>query len=894
MTPDPTRRTAAQLLACFTAALITATAVPSASAAPTDPAGPSAPPPPVSLDPHDGDLQLPAGSTLAQPKVLRLDQRRLPLTQLVAPTAPTVAASPSPRPFPPRQTGSTPSGQRTPPAATASPSASASPTAPATDQPAAPTYRRPSLHTVLGLVALLAAAVTGLFTARIWLRRRRAARATTTTTAHTPMTGAQPAADAAADGADTTGVARLDTALRTLAHHLTHSGERELPPLRAARLTPDTVAVLPDDPRHAPQPPFTAGHHGWWELDAGAALLEEETAHTVLAPYPALTALGTTPTDTDGPDALLLIDLARPPALLLDGDPPQITEVLTALALELITSPWSADTALVTIGFGEDLPQLTPSPRVTYLPQAADALREMSQRLLEARQMPHPHYRPHLLMSAHPLPADLVADLTALIDKAAPLPLTLIAPAHTATPLLPHAPVLNASLHKPQHIDYLDTAVTVQRLTPTAYQRITAALRTGTSSVPQDPHRADPLPRHTPRPAPLVPHHSIGPALQTDSMPRSGPAAPEEQTAGPAPLPAPTSSVRGTGPDRGHAAQSTHGNEPQSERSHEDDEVFPALRAAASQPVPPPPTAFRTSTTIKDDARPCRPTALRARTASAPHAGNEGTATTDAPSSRQCTAPDQDQHTHGPEIRVLGPVEVTGVHPSGHGPRIAQLAALLYFKPGRSADEVCADMDPANPWTLSTLNARLHGLRRALGDDPTGQPYVPRRTSADTPYHLSPHIRCDWTRFLHLTQTAQNLGPDGLPELEEALALVRGTPFGPRCLPWAEPYQQEMITRIVETAHTVATHRTPTGPHHDLSAAREAVATALDVDDTAEILYRDWMKIEAAASNRPGLHTVISRLQQVTRALNCPLEPETEHLVGQLLNTTPTRHTPTR
>ncbi|WP_308429432.1 hypothetical protein [Streptomyces albiflavescens] len=32
---------------------------------------------------------------------------------------------------------------------------------------------------------------------------------------------------------------------------------------------------------------------------------------------------------------------------------------------------------------------------------------------------------------------------------------------------------------------------------------------------------------------------------------------------------------------------------------------------------------------------------------------------------------------HAPEIRVLGPVEVTGVSSTGHGPRSAQLAALL-------------------------------------------------------------------------------------------------------------------------------------------------------------------------------------------------------------------------
>lgn len=145
-------------------------------------------------------------------------------------------------------------------------------------------------------------------------------------------------------------------------------------------------------------------------------------------------------------------------------------------------------------------------------------------------------------------------------------------------------------------------------------------------------------------------------------------------------------------------------------------------------------------------------------------------------------------------------------------------------------------------------------------------------------------MRCDWTRFLQLAERALLLGPAGLPDLERALALVRGRPFGGRPLPWAEPYQQEMITRIIDVTHTVATYRTPAGPHHDLSSARQAVATGLDADDTAELLYRDWMRIEAAAGNRQGLHTAITRVQQVNQALDCSLEIETEQLINDLLN----------
>ncbi|WP_369362645.1 hypothetical protein AB5L52_04060 [Streptomyces sp. CG4] len=96
--------------------------------------------------------------------------------------------------------------------------------------------------------------------------------------------------------------------------------------------------------------------------------------------------------------------------------------------------------------------------------------------------------------------------------------------------------------------------------------------------------------------------------------------------------------------------------------------------------------------------------------------------------------------------------------------------------------------------------------------------------------------------------------------MEKALALMRGKPFAGQSLPWAEPFQQEMITRIVDVAHTVAAYRIPAGPQHDLSAACQAVSTGL----------------------------AISRVQQVNRALHCSLEMETTQLINEVLNSSGT------
>jgi hypothetical protein len=100
-----------------------------------------------------------------------------------------------------------------------------------------------------------------------------------------------------------------------------------------------------------------------------------------------------------------------------------------------------------------------------------------------------------------------------------------------------------------------------------------------------------------------------------------------------------------------------------------------------------------------------------------------------------------------PVIRVLGPVKVTDVDSTGHGPRMAHLAALLYFRPGRSADVLCADMDPVSPWSTSTLNARMQGLH----------------SSARTPTCSLPACAAAGpVSFLQLVERALPLGTSGL------------------------------------------------------------------------------------------------------------------------------------
>ncbi|WP_416960106.1 hypothetical protein [Streptomyces sp. Agncl-13] len=719
----------------------------------------------------------------------------------------------------------------------ASNSAVPSPAATATATPAPTPASSPlNLRTVLGAGALLAAAVTGALALRRTLQRRRRKPGETIAIVPEPS----PAEAQLAAAAEPDGAARLDVALRTMAYQVgQEGGEAVLPPLRAARIGVRAVEVLPENLAQEPLAPFTSGQAGWWVLPADADLLDEETAHQVTAPYPGLATIGS----TEAGD-LVLLNLARVQAVLLDGNPVHITEVCISLALELGMSPWASDVEVVTVGFGEDLPGLLPTARIAHMRQAAHALRDLGERLLEAHQLPETSHQPYLLLCASALDADTAWEFAEVIDKAGAVPVTLIAPASTAAAHFPEGEILNASLSTPQPLDSVGANITVQRLEHAAYQQITNALTLSAQSA----------------------HPAEGPWQDVPDEPDI--AAPPQQTTPPTePLATPAAYDATTIPPVMPAADGDNG-------------IFPALLAATLDPsglrlLPTADTPLQAAAEDTPSADPAVPSA-----GDVPETDGRGGGEVPVPEAKE----EHEAHDlHAPEIRVLGPIHVTGVERTGHGPRMAQLAALLYFRPGRGADVLCSDMDPISPWSPTTLNARMQGLRSSLGNDSAGNPYVPRRKAGDDPYRLSPGVRCDWTCFLQLAERALPLGLLGLPDLERALALVRGRPFGGRPMPWAEPYQQEMITRIVDVAHTIATCRTPAGPQHDLSTARQAVATGLDVDDTAELLYRDWFRIEHAADNRQGLHTAIARVQQVNRALDCSPELETEQLINDLL-----------
>ncbi|MFD8952800.1 LysM peptidoglycan-binding domain-containing protein [Streptomyces xanthophaeus] len=238
----------------------------------------------------------------------------------------------------------------------------------------------------------------------------------------------------------------------------------------------------------------------------------------------------------------------------------------------------------------------------------------------------------------------------------------------------------------------------------------------------------------------------------------------------------------------------------------------------------------------------------------------------------------------GVRIEMLGALRITGGTGSAHAhaPRTTAVAALIHLRPGRSAEYLCKAVDPVTPWSTRTLHSRLSELRSELGLTADGRPLLPR--PKDGGYVFHPSVTSDWDLFQQLATRGLAAGPkEGTADLESALALVRGRPFNGRTLPWADPVVQEMLSRITDTAHTLARWHTD-AETPDLDAARRTVVHALDIEETSEVLYRDLLMIEAAAGNEAAIRGTVARLHQMTRTYDITLDGLTEDTINGALS----------
>ncbi|MEU1623130.1 LysM peptidoglycan-binding domain-containing protein [Streptomyces sp. NPDC005722] len=672
-----------------------------------------------------------------------------------------------------------------------------------------------------GIGALLAALLTGALGVRRILQQRRR-RAGETIAIDDDPTRTEQILQAVGEPA---GVALLDSVLRTLGHRAAESGD-QVPAVQGARVTASgAVHLVVDDPEADPVPPFTAGQSaGVWVLDGGLPLLPAEQARQVPAPYPGLVTLGAAESGD-----LVLINLFQTGGLLLDGTPEDVLAVARALALEAGTSAWTDHTEVLTVGLGSRLAGLLPKGRLRAMPHLASVVSDLGALLVEVYQHGEDQAvepLPWILICAADVDPEQVWQLADAIAAARHLPVTVVLPDTPATrQAFPDAGAVPVARTATAVFPQLSSGpVELQRLSDEQYRELVHAL--DVADQPADRAKGA---------WQLAEDHAHAAA-----------------TSRPAPHPMllhPIADDAGAGTEA--------------------DSPFPALLATAD------PGRIHL---VKATAPSGTDSAVEPENPDVAIAADSGEAVSAAGEVASMPEPSGPK---APEINVLGSLQVSGITGSGHGPRLETLAALIYLKPGRNADALCTFMDPASPWTTRTLQSRLSEIRARLGSTPDDQPYLPR-PRAGSGYAFHPSIRSDWATFEDLATRGLAAGTAGMADLEAALALVRGRPFGGQEYPWAVPVQQEMLSRIVDVVHTLAAWHCA-GDTPDWDAARGAVLRGLDIDETAEVLYRDWIAIEQAAGNHSGARKAVARVTEVTRAYDISMDARTEHAIAAVL-----------
>lgn len=521
-------------------------------------------------------------------------------------------------------------------------------------------------------------------------------------------------------------------------------------------------------------------------------------------------------------DGLLLADLMTCHVLLLDGTPDEVLEVARALALELGTCAWTDYSEILTAGLGTRLAGLLPQGRLRAMPHLPAVAADLGELLLEAHQSGE-QVLPWLMIGAGDHDEEHVTQLADALAAAHGLQTATVLPATPAARhAFPHAVILDTTRDQDTRLDPLGLPVTLQRITDAQYRQYIHALEVSTE---------DPVPE-------------TGPWGFAENH--------EQSAATGQPL-----TVRVTS-----ASAQDPGN------------PFPALLAGlAPAPVPQP----AVDPADNEAQAPARPPA---EPAPLPHQPAD-------PEPASPPAAEPGEHT-AVRIDMLGALRITGGAGSTHAhtARAITLAALVHLRPGRSAAALCKAMDPVNPWQVRTLHSRLAEIRGELGLTKDGHPLLPRPKGGDG-YRFHREVTSDWDEFRRLASRGLAAGPKaGIADLESAMALVRGKPFDGRNPSWADPVVQEMLSRITDTAHTLARWHTD-GDTPDLDAARRTVLHALDIEETSEVLYRDLLHIEWAADNSVALRRTIARLQQMARTYDIPLGGLTEDTINLVLSDHP-------
>ena len=224
---------------------------------------------------------------------------------------------------------------------------------------------------------------------------------------------------------------------------------------------------------------------------------------------------------------------------------------------------------------------------------------------------------------------------------------------------------------------------------------------------------------------------------------------------------------------------------------------------------------------------------------------------------------DAGSHLEPPQILVLGPIEIRSTNgeeaESDRRRKLTELAAYIALHPGADNRAIDDAIWPTRRVSRSTRNSATSRLRRWLGEAPDGDPWLPPVPDRGR-YRFRAEVGCDWQQFQALARRGFASGPDGLDDLQAALALVRGRPFAgvpPAWYTWAEYDIQEMISAVTDVAHVLSSARLAAG---DTQAARMAASKGLLVEPVSELLTHDAVRAATAAGDTEEAERLLQQL----------------------------------
>lgn len=223
-----------------------------------------------------------------------------------------------------------------------------------------------------------------------------------------------------------------------------------------------------------------------------------------------------------------------------------------------------------------------------------------------------------------------------------------------------------------------------------------------------------------------------------------------------------------------------------------------------------------------------------------------------------------------PTLLILGPVELvgaTGSEPVRSRSQLLEMCGWLLEHPQRTASQMATAMAVAE----GTRRSNMSRLRSWLGQDPSGQPYLPDAYSGRISLHE------DVTSDAHAVRLLAGPGVDRVSEgsLTAILELVRGAVLAdvaPGQWFWAEELRSDLESTVRDVGVVLSGRALARG---DLELARWATQRALVAAPDDELLLAAWIRAEHAAGNDSVVQRLVSRLTLQSRVLGIDLMPDT-------------------